>query len=134
MSLRQVESLYKKLHASASMRDQCKLDPARRSDIFGKIVEDVQRLLKKSKKLPSDSESLSAIDNEIRLLLMKEIQVIIDDYVLCQRNGTVNNWVAMYGDIQYYINNYYRYRDGHDTDASSSGHRYGFYDDDHHIQ
>jgi len=131
MSLRQVEILYKKLHASARIRDQQKLDPGGRSDIFEKIVDDVQRLLKKSKKNDAGKDNLAAIDNEIRLLLMKEIQVIIDDYVLCRRNGTVKHWTAMYGDIQYYIKNYYRYRDGHDTELLQSDHRYGFYDDDH---
>jgi hypothetical protein len=131
MSLRQVEILYKKLHASVRIRDQLKLDPGGRSDIFDKIVEDVQRLLKKSKKLPPGSDNLGEIDNEIRLLLMKEIQVIIDDYVLCRRNGTLKHWAAMYGDIKYYIKNYYRFRDGHDTDVPQSDHRYGFYDDDH---
>ena len=131
MSLRQVEILYKKLHASARIRGHYKLDPGGRSDIFEKIVDDVQRLLKKSKKKDSGSETLVEIDNEIRLLLMKEIQVIIDDYVLCRRNGTVQSWAAMYGDIKYYIKNFYRYRDGHDTDVLQSDHRYGFYDDDH---
>ena len=129
--LRQIETLYKKLHQSACTRQHLKLDPAGRSDIFEKIMVDVERLLKKIKKLPPESEAFEKADNEIRLLLMKEIQVIIDDYVLCQRSGTVQHWVAMYGDIQYYINNYYRYRDGHCTDASKSGHRYGFYDGDH---
>ena len=50
MSLRQVEALYKKLHVSAKKRGQSRLDPDGRSDIFDKIMSDVERLLKKIKK------------------------------------------------------------------------------------
>jgi hypothetical protein len=129
MSLRQIETLYTKLHQSECTRQRLKLDPIGRSDIFEKIMVDVERLLKKIKKLPPESEAFAQVDNEIRLLLMKEIQVIIDDYVLCRRNGNLENWVAMYGDIGYYIQNYYSYRDGKGADAIA-GHRYGFYDDE----
>ena len=129
MSLRQIEILYKKLQTFACMRDRRKLDPGGRSDIFDKIMGDVERLLKKIKQLSPDSDAFEKTDNEIRLLLMKEIQVIIDDYVLCRHSGTLQNWVDMYGDIGYYIKNFYMYRDGCDTDALQTGHRYGFYDD-----
>ena len=131
MSLRQIEILYKKLHASARIRGRLKLDPGSRSDIFDKIMGDVERLLKKIKQLPPESEDFEKIDSDIRLLLMKEIQIIIDDYVLCRHNGTLQGWVDMYGNIEYYIRNYYMYRDGCDTDVLQAAHRYGFYDDDH---
>lgn len=129
MSLRQIEILYKKLHASARIRGRLKLDPGTRSDIFDKIMADVERLLKKIKQLPPESEDFQKVDSEIRLLLMKEIQIIIDDYVLCRHNGTLQGWVAMYGSIEYYIRNYYMYRDGRDSDVLQASHRYGFYDD-----
>ena len=131
MSLRQIEILYKKLHASARIRGCLKLDPGSRSDIFDKIMGDVERLLKKIKQLPPESQDFEKIDSDIRLLLMKEIQVIIDDYVLCRHNGTLQGWVDMYGNIEYYIRNYYMYRDGCDTDVLQVAHRYGFYDDEH---
>ncbi len=131
MSLRQVEQLYKKLHASARTRSGLKLDPGGRSDIFEKIMQDVERLLKKSKNLTPGSDAYEQADAEIRLLLMKEIQVIIDDYVLCRRSGTLHAWAAMYGDIQYYIKSYYLYRDGHEAEDRATAHRYGFYDDEH---
>jgi len=131
MSLRQVEQLYKKLHAAAQTRGRPKLDPTGRSDIFDKIMEDVERLLKKSKSLAPGSDSYEKVDAEIRLLLMKEIQVIIDDYVLNRRSGTLKQWHAMYGDIQYYVNNYYKYRDGREADTRTAAHRYGLYDEDH---
>ncbi len=130
MSLRQVEQLYKKLHETSRSRGCLKLDPGGRSDIFDKIMGDIERLLKKSKSLAPGSDEYVRIDAEIRLLLMKEIQVIIDDYVLCRRGGTLKRWVAMYGDIQYYINNYYMYRDGREVERYSASHRYGLYDED----
>jgi hypothetical protein len=131
MSLRQIDVLYKKLHASARIRGRLKLDAGSRSDIFDKIMADVERLLKKIKQLPPESEEFQKVDSEIRLLLMKEIQIIIDDYVLCRHNGTLQAWADMYGTIEYYIRNYYMYRDGCDTGDLQVAHRYGFYDDDH---
>jgi hypothetical protein len=131
MSLRQVEQLYKKLHVTAQTRGRQKLDPAGRSDIFDKIMEDVERLLKKSKNMVPGSDSYEKVDAEIRLLLMKEIQVIIDDYVMSRHSGTLKQWNAMYGDIQYYVNNYYMYRDGREGDTRTAAHRYGLYDKDH---
>ncbi len=131
MSLRQIEILYKKLYASTRMRERLNLDPGGRSDVFDKIMGDVERLLKKIKRLSPDSDAFDKLDNEIRRLLMKEIQVIIDDYVLCKYNGTLQNWFEMYGDVQYYIKNYYMYRDGSGTDDLRADHRYGFYDEDH---
>jgi len=131
MSLRQVEALYKKLHAAALVRGRQQLDSAGRSDIFDKIMSDVERLLKKIKQLTPGSEAFEKTDKDIRLLLMKEIQIIIDDYVFSRRSGTLGNWIEMYGDIQYYIKNYYLYRDGYDIDVLQSGHRYGLYDNEH---
>jgi hypothetical protein len=128
MSLRQVEALYKKLHASARERKRMQLDPEGRSEIFDRIMADVERLLKKIKKLPPGSEDFDRADSEIRLLLMKEIQVIIDDYVLCRQSGTLKKWADMYGDIRHYIRDYYAYRDG--GGVHQTGHRYGFYDED----
>ena len=130
MSLRQIEILYKKLHASARIRGRLNLDSGSRSDIFDKIMADVERLMKKMKQLPPGGEDFQKVDSEIRLLLMKEIQIIIDDYVLCRHSGTMQGWVDMYGNIEYYIRNYYMYRDGCDTDDLQVAHRYGFFDDD----
>jgi len=129
MSLRQVEQLYKKLHETARTRGRLKLDPGGRSDIFDKIMEDVARLLKKSKSLSPGTDAYEKVDSEIRLLLMKEIQIIIDDYVLCRHSGTLKNWTSMYGDIQYYVKNYYRYRDAQELETRTA-HRYGLYDED----
>ena len=77
MSLRQIEILYKKLHASARIRGSLNLDSGSRSDIFDKIMADVERLMKKIKQLPPGSEDFQKVDSEIRLLLMKEIRVLL---------------------------------------------------------
>jgi hypothetical protein len=77
------------------------------------------------------SEQYRALDDEIRKLLLKEIQIIIDDYIISQQQGQLDVWIRMYGDIKYYIKNFYLYSrsDLGDFDEHVMD-RYGFYMDD----
>ncbi len=130
MSLRQVEKLYKKmLSISAAGHDDCEIDTGVRSEIFQKIMEDLERLFKKIKRCTPATEEYEALDVEIRSLLLKEIQVIIDDYMIAKQKGSLDAWKKMYGDIDYYIANFYRYRsDMHSGSHAQATSRYGFYD------
>jgi len=56
------------------------------------------------------SEEYKKLDHEIRLRLLKEIQVILNEYVLARENGDLKNWKAMYGEIGHYIKNFFYYR------------------------
>ena len=130
MGIRQVEKLYKKVIDFDNDGGQADaLNPGVRAEIFQKIMDDVERLMKKLKKCDYGSDHYYALDNEIRQLLLKEIQVIIDDYMLACRNGTVQQWERMYGDIQYYRRQFYLYRDTASAhEIRNTEHMYGFYD------
>jgi len=83
MSIKEVDKLYKKMISFDDVEDTfAKIDAGVRTEIFQKIIDDVERLLKKIKRCDRDSEQYRELDFEIRKLLMKEIQVIIDDYVI----------------------------------------------------
>lgn len=129
MSIRQIEKLYTRMIQRQD--DGGKINSGVRAEIFHRIMDDVERLKKKLKHTRPGSRAHRALDAEMRQLMLKEIQVIIDDYIIARQNGTLERWQQMYGDISYYIRNFYAYREtrvskeqGHIVDT------YGFYDED----
>ncbi len=132
MGIKEVDKLYKKMISFDDVEDTfAKIDAGVRSEIFQKIMDDVERLLKKIKRCDRDSEQYRALDFEIRKLLMKEIQVIIDDYVIAEKNGTLERWKSMYGDINHYRRNFYMYRqESVSKDRENISNNYGIYEEE----
>jgi len=111
MGTRQIERLYKKMITfEDASSGQGNIDPRIRAEILQTIMDDMESLLKKLRRSKHGSRKAENLGQQIRQLLMKEVQVIIDEYVLSRRNGTVEHWKEMYGDINYYIKNFYSYR------------------------
>ncbi len=130
MSFRQVDRLYRKMieYDSACTGS---INTGVRSDLFRVIFDDIERLQKKLSRTDQDDDRYEELDLDIRKLLLKEIQVIIDDYLLSRQNGTLDLWHEMYGDIKDYIRNFYRYRGGELSESTEQVmNRYGFYIDE----
>lgn len=127
MSLKQVNRLYRKMIVFDSA---CKgrINSGVRSELFHVILDDIDRLQKKISKTDPEDEHYGELDLEIRRLLLKEIQIIIDDYMLARQNGTLDLWQQMYGDIKDYVKNFYLYRKGELPESLEKVmSRYGFY-------
>jgi len=130
MSLKQVDRLYRKMIVYDSACTG-RINSGVRSELFHVIMDDIDRLQKKALRLPPQSEQYRSLDSEIRTLLLKEIQIIIDDYMISQQQGTLDLWNRMYGDIKYYIRNFYLYSRGESIESDEQVmDRYGFYTDD----
>jgi len=130
MSFRQVNRLYRKMIVYDSA---CagRINSGVRSELFHVILEDIDRLQKKIQRIDQNDEKYGELDLEIRQLLLKEIQIIIDDYMLSRQNGTLNLWREMYGDIKDYIQNFYLYRKVALPESPERVmNRYGFYIDE----
>jgi len=129
MSIKQVDKLYEKMISFDDIEKGLgKIDAKVRTRIFQKIMDDIERLQKKMERCKKDSKEYRDLDCEIRQLLLKEIQVIIDDYVISEKNGTLKSWEKMYGDIKHYKSNFYIYRE--ERVSKNSGNmlnKYGFY-------
>ncbi len=132
MSTNQIERLYRKMIIfDDASPEQRTIDAQVRAEIFQRIMDDVENLLKRLKRCKKGSKEFEEIGLRVRQLLLKELQVIIDDYVLSQKNGTIDHWKAMYGDINYYIKNFYFYRrEDFFKNSSSLGTACGFYEPD----
>ena len=109
--MKQIDNLYKKLIAHQDSSGQAvKVDKQIRSKLYKTILDDIKKLRKKQYKIDYLSEKYEKLDYEIRLRLLKEIQVILDEYILAREISDLKSWKAMYGDIGYYIKNFFYYR------------------------
>jgi hypothetical protein len=131
MGIRRVEKLYAKILSRAGGADDLSINAGVREEIFSTIIDDLERLMRRIERCKPESLQYHDIDCEIRRLLLKEVQVIIDDYMLSKRNGTLVRWKKMYGEIEHYIADFYRFREVAGAQAVSRGQdRYGLYRDD----
>lgn len=109
--MKQLDLLYKKLIVSREGDDsKIAIDEQVRSKLYKIILDDLKKLRKKQKRIDYTADEYEELDREMRQLLLKEIQVIMDEYILAKQNSTLKTWREMYGDISHYIKNFYYYR------------------------
>lgn len=109
--MKQIDNLYNKLISGAESSDQSvEINEQIRSKLHKMILDDLKKLRKRQHKTIYISEEYKKLDHEIRLRLLKEIQVILNEYVLARERGDLRNWEAMYGEIEHYIKNFFYYR------------------------
>jgi len=109
--MKEIENLYKKLIACQDSSEQTlNINEQIRSKLHKTILDNLKKLRKRQQKTDYISETYEKIDYEIRILLLKEIQVILDEYILAKEQGTLKSWNAMYGEIEHYIKNFFYYR------------------------
>ena len=111
MSIRQVEQMYRKLAKGlAECEGVPRMDTSLRSEIFSKIMDDVDRLQRRLQRLSSDDARRGELYEELRRLQLVEIQVILDDYTVCKSTGKLKRWQRMYGAIEDYTREFHRLR------------------------
>lgn len=109
--MKQIENLYKKMvNHQDSAGKSLNINKQIRSKLHKTILDDLKKLRKNQHKIESVSDKYAQLDCEIRLRLLKEIQIILDEYVLAKKSGDLRSWKTMYGEIEYYIKNFFYYR------------------------
>lgn len=109
--MKQIDLLYKKLIVSQEGTDsKITIDERVRSKLYKIILDELKKLRKKQKRIDYATDEYKELDREMRQLLLKEIQVIMDEYTLAKQNSTLKTWKEMYGDISHYVKNFYYYR------------------------
>jgi hypothetical protein len=109
--MKKIDLLYKKLIVSPDGADSSiSIDEQVRSKLYKIILDELKKLRKKQQRIDYSAEEYEELDREMRQLLLKEIQVIMDEYVMAKQNSTLKTWREMYGDISHYIKNFYYYR------------------------
>jgi len=109
--MKQIDLLYKKLIVSQEGTDsKITIEERVRSKLYKIILDELKKLRKKQKRIDYATDEYKELDREMRQLLLKEIQVIMDEYTLAKQNSTLKTWKEMYGDISHYVKNFYYYR------------------------
>ncbi len=108
-SMKDIERLYGRLFRSAG-EDGMMIDAKVRAEIFKKIMEEVDHLQEEQRQCQSWTQKYRIIDRAIRQRLLKEVQVIIDDYTLAKQIDQLPRWESMYGEIDHYKEVFYRIR------------------------
>ena len=109
--MKQIESLYKKLIDNQDIPGEpAKINKKIQTKLYKTILDDLKKLRKKQNKTEDVSKEYEQLDYEIRRRLLKEIQVILDEYVLAREKGDLRSWKTMYGEIDDYVKNFFYYR------------------------
>lgn len=109
--MKKIDNLYNKLLLNTdSPGKKVKINEQVRSTLIKQILDDLKILGKKQQKKDYISDEYRKLDFEMRTLLLKEIQVILDEYVVAKENGDLKSWKETYGDIGHYIKNFFYYR------------------------
>ncbi|MBI4714530.1 MAG: hypothetical protein HY760_01035 [Nitrospirae bacterium] len=109
--MKEINRLYEKLLHRAEGGTQ-RMDGKVRAEIFRRITEDLDRLHEEQGTHPAWTAKHRKIEQEIRRRLLKEIQIIIDEYTLAEQSGQVSRWEERYGDVAHYKEEFYRIRTG----------------------
>ncbi|MFH1625868.1 MAG: hypothetical protein ABID54_12050 [Pseudomonadota bacterium] len=109
--MKKINKLYEGLMSSDSTAPSSfSIDSEVRAKIYKAIFKDLDELREKQRNLKSHSDDYGRLDRQIRLRLLKEIQVIIDEYIMAKNSQDLDRWNTMYGDIEIYKRNFFYYR------------------------
>jgi hypothetical protein len=107
-----IEDLYK------SMLDQGQgpdghgwgIHPEVKSRLHKRILHEIKSLRESQRNTEFGSVQYREIDCRIRRRVLKEIQIIIDAYVIARQEHRVKEWESMYGDIEHYRREFFYFR------------------------
>jgi hypothetical protein len=115
----EIEDLYSELLIHPREDDISKLDihPEIKSRLHQRILRDIEALRLAQKQMTFGSPEYRDIDFRIRRRLLKEIQIIIDAYVIALQERRVQEWEYMYGDIEHYKREFFYFRMDRDYES-----------------
>ena len=111
-AMEEIERLYSQMFIfgegeNAGQRD---IHPQVKSALHKKILAEIEGLRDRQKKLHAGSMDYWEIDRRIRCRVLKEIQIILDAYVVARQGNQLEEWESMYGDIEHYRREFFYFR------------------------
>lgn len=86
------------------------IHPEVKSRLHKRILMEIEDLRELQRNMRVGCKEYWEIDRKIRRRLLKEIQIIIDAYVIAKRENRVGEWEFMYGDIDHYKRDFFYFR------------------------
>jgi len=108
----EIETLYGSMfiNGSGDQEGQWDIHPEIKSRLHKRILTDIEALREAQRKSEFGSHEYWEIDRRLRCRVLKEIQIIIDAYVVAQQGHRLEEWESMYGDIEHYKREFFYFR------------------------
>ena len=122
--MEEIEDLYSHMLVDGSVRDgkrdtnrgekgdekKYDIHPEIKSRLHKKILTEIESLRESQRNTEFGSKDYWEIDYRIRRRVLKEIQIIIDAYVIALNESNLSEWECMYGDIAHYKRDFFYFR------------------------
>jgi hypothetical protein len=110
--MKEIESLYNDMIVNSTDpgNQEWDIHPEIKSRLHKKILTEVESLRASQRSTEFGSREYREIDCRIRRRVLKEIQIIIDAYVIALKERRIREWESMYGDIEHYKRDFFYYR------------------------
>jgi hypothetical protein len=107
-----IEDLYKSMLDQGQGSDGLGwgIHPEVKSRLHKRILHEIKSLRESQRNTEFGSVQYREIDCRIRRRVLKEIQIIIDAYVIARQEHRVTEWESMYGDIEHYRREFFYFR------------------------
>ena len=118
--MEEIESLYSHMFVNGPDADGGEYDihPEVKSKLHKRILSEIESLRDLQRSKEFGSKEYREIDCKIRCRVLKEIQIIIDAYVIAAKESRIEEWESMYGDIEHYRRDFFYFRMGRDYETS----------------
>jgi len=115
----EIEKLYGRMFISGdgTADGQWDIHPEIKSRLHKKILTEIESLREAQREREFGSREYWEIDRRLRLRVLKEIQIIIDAYVVAEQGDRLEEWESMYGDIEHYKREFFYFRMDQDYEA-----------------
>ena len=108
----EIEKLYGRMFTNEGPlgEEQWDIHPDIKSRLHKKILTDIEALRESQRKSEFGSRDYWEIDRRLRSRVLKEIQIIIDAYVVAEPGDRLGAWEYMYGDLEHYKREFFYFR------------------------
>lgn len=115
----EIENLYRRMldHGHGPEGRGWGIHPEVKSRLHKRILLEIESLRDAQRNTEFGSRKYRDIDCRIRRRVLKEIQIIIDAYVIARQESRVREWESMYGDIEHYRREFFYFRMDSDYEA-----------------
>jgi hypothetical protein len=108
----EIESLYGRMFVGerGGAGGRWDIHPDIKSRLHKKILMEIEALREAQRQSTFGSRDYWEIDRRLRARVLKEIQIIIDAYVVAEQRDRLQEWQSMYGDLEHYKREFYYFR------------------------
>jgi hypothetical protein len=115
----EIEKLYGRMliEGKGTPDGRWEIHPEIKSRLHKKILSEIEALREAQRESKFGSREYWEIDRRLRSRVLKEIQIIIDAYVVAEQGDRLEEWKSMYGDIEHYRREFFYFRMDQDYEA-----------------